>query len=570
MSLRHSWLGGARHERRGRRHRAAALGACAGPSSIELEADRPRLQPLPRGLRAAPCGRRRRRARLDRARSCRRPSRSRWTPRGSTDGPVDPRSGAALIAPATTATSTRCPPTDPRPAAAAPGWRSVHLTRRDAAQLRAAPGSTSALPPRRGPPTAPPSAAAGRGAHGCSSSLGGDIAVAGPAPAEGWPVGIADGHATRGPYARSRSGRRPRHLEHHAAAGGDAAAARRTTSSTRDRRARRRRVAQGQRRRLGRAWRPTLHHGRDRPRRQAPAWLRAQGCPPDWAATWRRDRLDLRVGRRPRRTARKRRLMGPRVPPRATGAATLVLLTLTLVLGVVNVEPLHAAPASRASSSTACTAPCSLLTVALLAVHIADHTCSIGYAPIRLVDASSRSSPPIGRCGSDSGRSHSTCSSRLIVTSLLRARIGLRAWRAVHWAAYACWPIALPARRSARAATSAGWLAWLALGCGAWSSLAITVRLADRADAPRVRAGAAAALLAGALGLADVAAVGPAGERLGRQPARRPPSSAASTRTYKTARRTSGHDRPVAAGSRPRPRSTGTAVHGPLPEPAAS
>jgi methionine sulfoxide reductase heme-binding subunit len=28
-------------------------------------------------------------------------------------------------------------------------------------------------------------------------------------------------------------------------------------------------------------------------------------------------------------------------------------------------------------------------------------------------------------------------------TSLLRARIGQRAWRAVHWLAYSCWPIAI-------------------------------------------------------------------------------------------------------------------------------
>ena len=28
-------------------------------------------------------------------------------------------------------------------------------------------------------------------------------------------------------------------------------------------------------------------------------------------------------------------------------------------------------------------------------------------------------------------------------TSLLRHRIRRRAWRAVHWAAYACWPVAL-------------------------------------------------------------------------------------------------------------------------------
>ena len=31
----------------------------------------------------------------------------------------------------------------------------------------------------------------------------------------------------------------------------------------------------------------------------------------------------------------------------------------------------------------------------------------------------------------------------LIVTSLLRHRLGLRTWRAVHWIAYACWPLAL-------------------------------------------------------------------------------------------------------------------------------
>jgi len=31
----------------------------------------------------------------------------------------------------------------------------------------------------------------------------------------------------------------------------------------------------------------------------------------------------------------------------------------------------------------------------------------------------------------------------IAATSLLRARIGQRAWRAVHWLAYACWPIAI-------------------------------------------------------------------------------------------------------------------------------
>jgi predicted ferric reductase len=31
----------------------------------------------------------------------------------------------------------------------------------------------------------------------------------------------------------------------------------------------------------------------------------------------------------------------------------------------------------------------------------------------------------------------------VVVTSLLRPRINLRVWRAVHWAGYACWPIAM-------------------------------------------------------------------------------------------------------------------------------
>ncbi len=31
----------------------------------------------------------------------------------------------------------------------------------------------------------------------------------------------------------------------------------------------------------------------------------------------------------------------------------------------------------------------------------------------------------------------------LVVTSLLRQRIGYRIWRAVHWSAYACWPVAM-------------------------------------------------------------------------------------------------------------------------------
>ncbi|AHH96607.1 ferric reductase-like transmembrane domain-containing protein [Kutzneria albida] len=46
----------------------------------------------------------------------------------------------------------------------------------------------------------------------------------------------------------------------------------------------------------------------------------------------------------------------------------------------------------------------------------------------------------------------------ITVTSLLRQRIGLRAWRFVHWAAYATWPIALMHAIGTGSDTSQLWL----------------------------------------------------------------------------------------------------------------
>ena len=54
-----------------------------------------------------------------------------------------------------------------------------------------------------------------------------------------------------------------------------------------------------------------------------------------------------------------------------------------------------------------------------------------------------RSSVRTGRSGSGLGTVAFDLLLALVVTSLLRERIGYRVWRAVHWAAYAAWPIAL-------------------------------------------------------------------------------------------------------------------------------
>ncbi len=46
----------------------------------------------------------------------------------------------------------------------------------------------------------------------------------------------------------------------------------------------------------------------------------------------------------------------------------------------------------------------------------------------------------------------------VIVTSLLRERIGQRAWRAIHWAAYAAWPLAVAHTITAGSDGTAVWM----------------------------------------------------------------------------------------------------------------
>jgi sulfoxide reductase heme-binding subunit YedZ len=53
----------------------------------------------------------------------------------------------------------------------------------------------------------------------------------------------------------------------------------------------------------------------------------------------------------------------------------------------------------------------------------------------------------------------------IVATSLLRERIGVRAWRAVHWFAYAMWPVALLHGIGSGTDRSTGWLVAVEAGC---------------------------------------------------------------------------------------------------------
>ena len=53
----------------------------------------------------------------------------------------------------------------------------------------------------------------------------------------------------------------------------------------------------------------------------------------------------------------------------------------------------------------------------------------------------------------------------LIVTSLMRTRLGLRSWRLVHWSAYLCWPVAVLHGLGTGTDTPVRWVLVLTAGC---------------------------------------------------------------------------------------------------------
>src|SRR2546428_5947614 len=126
---------------------------------------------------------------------------------------------------------------------------------------------------------------------------------------------------------------------------------------------------------------------------------------------------------------------------RGTGTVGLLLLTVGLVLGVRGPTRFRTARLPRFAVS-ALHRNVTLLALVFTAVHVVT-TLLDGYAPIGLRDvfvpfAASYRSVWLGL-----GAVALDLLLALIVTSLLRNRIGLRTWRAVHWLAYPSWPVAL-------------------------------------------------------------------------------------------------------------------------------
>jgi len=126
---------------------------------------------------------------------------------------------------------------------------------------------------------------------------------------------------------------------------------------------------------------------------------------------------------------------------RATGVVALLVLSLTVVLGVVIGKRGRVRGLPR-GAGVGLHRNASLFAVTLVTCHVLsavlDPYVAIGWIAVVVPFSSSYEPLWLGL-----GALALDLAIALVVTSLLRFRLGIATWRAVHWLAYLAWPIAV-------------------------------------------------------------------------------------------------------------------------------
>jgi hypothetical protein len=159
---------------------------------------------------------------------------------------------------------------------------------------------------------------------------------------------------------------------------------------------------------------------------------------------------------------------------RATGAVTLVLLTASVALGVANVGRIQSVRWPRFVIE-GLHRNVSLLAIAVLAVHIVT-TLLDPFASIHVLDAVVPFVSSYRPFWLGLGAFASDLLVAIALTSMVRRRLGHRAWRATHWFAYACWPIALLHALGTGSDIRALWMQALLAGCAVAVIVAVWAR----------------------------------------------------------------------------------------------
>jgi predicted ferric reductase len=148
---------------------------------------------------------------------------------------------------------------------------------------------------------------------------------------------------------------------------------------------------------------------------------------------------------------------------RATGLVTLLLLTASVLLGILTAGRFSTRRWPRFLSQ-GLHRNTSLLVLTFLALHVGttvvDTYTSIPLAAAFVPFASSYKAAWLGL-----GAVALDLLLALLATSLARRRLGYRAWRRVHWLAYACWPVAVSHGLGIGTDRSATWVLVLSMAC---------------------------------------------------------------------------------------------------------
>lgn len=158
---------------------------------------------------------------------------------------------------------------------------------------------------------------------------------------------------------------------------------------------------------------------------------------------------------------------------RGSGMVSLVLLTATMVLGTLTTVR-WSSPRWPRFLSQDLHRDLSLLVIAFLCLHILTSVLD-PFAHLRLVDAVVPFAASYRPLWLGLGVVSTDLLLALVVTSIARRRIKPRSWRVLHWAAYACWPVAVIHGLGTGTDTRAGWSLLLTsacviavLGAGVW------------------------------------------------------------------------------------------------------
>jgi len=193
---------------------------------------------------------------------------------------------------------------------------------------------------------------------------------------------------------------------------------------------------------------------------------------------------------------------------RGTGAVSLVLLTGSVVLGIVG-SVRFAAPRWPRFAIDTVHRDLSLLVLVVLAIHVITSVLD-GFAPITLLDGVVPFATPYRPLWMALGTLAFDLLLAIAITSLVRRRLGYRAWRTIHWLAYASWPVAVLHGLGTGSDVKQWWMLGLTAACIVAVLVAVWTRLAHvSGEHAGLRAPATALAVITPIGLAIFTLAGP-------------------------------------------------------------